>query len=110
VALDKESFEGVSTSIEKTELTRQELQQKLDAAKTQQERNELGQFATPPQLAHAILTFTRDLLSMNTPVRFLDPAFGTGSFYSAFLQTFPATHMRIMAKLPSNCGQQRRSP
>lgn len=93
MALDKESFEGVSTSIEKTELTRQELQQKLDAAKTQQERNELGQFATPPQLAHAILTFTRDLLFMNTPVRFLDPAFGTGSFYSAFLQTFPATHI-----------------
>ena len=34
----------------------------LDNAKTQAERNKLGQFATPPQLALAILDETRKVL------------------------------------------------
>lgn len=69
---------------------RLELQRKLDAAKTQEERNRLGQFATPTALAIDILACARDLLPETNTVRFLDPAFGTGSFYSALNHVFPA--------------------
>jgi len=61
----------------------------LDSAKTQTERNKLGQFATPAQLALAILDETRKFFGSEGKVRFLDPAFGTGAFYSALLATFP---------------------
>jgi adenine-specific DNA-methyltransferase len=69
------------------EEARQFLQARLDAAKTQAERNRLGQFATPLALAQEIVEFGLRLLEATCPIRFLDPAFGTGSFYSALLQT-----------------------
>ena len=56
------------------------LQIELDAHKSQAERNKLGQFATPTQLARDVLAYGLALLPKSTPVRFLDPAFGTGSF------------------------------
>ena len=65
------------------------LQSTLDEAKTQKERNRLGQFATPTLLADDVLTCARGLLPEGAPVRFLDPALGTGSFYSALLRAFP---------------------
>jgi predicted RNA methylase len=65
------------------------LQAELDSRKTQAERNRLGQFATPAALARDILGFASDLLSSGEPVHFLDPAIGTGAFYSALLHTFP---------------------
>jgi adenine-specific DNA-methyltransferase len=64
------------------ELNRLSLQAELDAGKTQIERNKMGQFATPTALATQVLQHGKDLLN-GQPVRFLDPAFGTGSFYSA---------------------------
>jgi adenine-specific DNA-methyltransferase len=63
---------------------RLELQTALDAAKSQAERNRLGQFATPPALAREMLAFVRRL-SNSEAIRFLDPAFGTGAFYYALL-------------------------
>lgn len=72
------------------ELLRLNVQARLDAAKTQEERNQLGQFATPTALATDILACARSLLSDSEKVCFLDPAFGTGSFYSALGHTFPA--------------------
>ena len=75
------------TSIEDRRLS---LQLVLDAEKTQAERNKLGQFATPAGLASDILTHARHLLPVDLPVRFLDPAMGTGSFYTAFRRVFPA--------------------
>ena len=66
------------------------LQKTCDDAKTQRERNRLGQFATPPALARTMLTLAKSLLPTRSPVRFLDPAFGTGSFYSALLEIFPS--------------------
>jgi hypothetical protein len=72
---------------------RLELQDRLDGLKTPGERNRLGQFATPTQLAVDMLAQARGLLADGEVVRFLDPAFGTGSFYSALGQTFP--HTRI---------------
>ena len=69
------------------------LQSRLDAEKTQTERNKLGQFATPTDLARDILRFGVDLLGDHLPIRFIDPAFGTGSFYSALLHTIPETRV-----------------
>jgi hypothetical protein len=70
------------------ELRRQQEQARLDALKTAQERNKLGQFATPPELALSIARYARSLQG-DRHLRFLDPAIGTGSFYSALLQVFP---------------------
>ena len=65
------------------------LQANLDAAKDRAERNRLGQFATPSRLAVDMLSYARTLLGQHTKVRFLDPALGTGAFYSALLDVFP---------------------
>lgn len=75
-------------NIESKEQERLIIQARLDGAKSQVERNRLGQFATPTALARDILTYARKLVGRKTPVRFLDPALGTGSFYSAFLNVF----------------------
>jgi adenine-specific DNA-methyltransferase len=78
------------TAIDLMESARLELQGQLDSAKTQTERNRLGQFATPTALAIDILSVAKSLLSPKLNVRFLDPAIGTGSFYSALLKVFPS--------------------
>jgi len=65
------------------------LQASLDAEKTQAERNRSGQFATPTALAEDILRYASTLVPPATKIRFLDPAIGTGSFYSALLKVFP---------------------
>lgn len=58
-------------------------QDRLDAQKTAAERNKWGQFATPPELAKSIARYALGLTNHDS-VRFLDPAVGTGSFFSAF--------------------------
>ncbi|MGD0788900.1 MAG: class I SAM-dependent methyltransferase [Terracidiphilus sp.] len=60
-------------------------QERLDARKTAAERNKCGQFATPPELARSIARYALAQMG-GTPVRFLDPAVGTGSFFSALCQ------------------------
>src|SRR5215210_5232142 len=76
-------------AIDATEAVRLTIQGKLDSAKTQAERNRLGQFATPTDLATDVLRCARTMMPQGTPIRFLDPAIGTGSFYSALLRVFP---------------------
>jgi adenine-specific DNA-methyltransferase len=71
------------------------LQQHLDAGKTQAERNKLGQFATPTVLARDILQFGLGLLGGETPIRFLDPALGTGSFFSALIHAVSLDRVEI---------------
>ena len=78
----------MTTLFSELERRRVELQASLDAHKTQQERNRLGQFSTPPALALDILKHAKSLLPCGENVRFLDPALGTGSFYSALLKSF----------------------
>lgn len=68
---------------------RQQEQTRLDSLKTAAERNKWGQFATPPQLALSLAHYAHSLIG-NAHVTFLDPAVGTGSFYSAVLQAFGA--------------------
>src|SRR5947208_2659757 len=78
------------SAIDTIEAKRLEIQTQLDSSKSQGERNKLGQFATPTPLAVQILECARRLHPVGTRVRFLDPAIGTGSFYSALLRAFPA--------------------
>jgi adenine-specific DNA-methyltransferase len=73
-----------------TDSQRLELQAQLDSQKTQEERNKLGQFATPSALAADILAYAKRLVSPRKRISFLDPAFGTGVFYSALLRAFPS--------------------
>ncbi|MFC1835825.1 hypothetical protein ACFL2Q_14070 [Thermodesulfobacteriota bacterium] len=72
------------------ETERLRLQVELDAAKTAAERNQLGQFATPYELAFDMLNYAKRLLLAKTGVYFFDPGFGTGTFYSALLSSFPS--------------------
>ena len=75
------------------EYRRLEIQAELDAAKDQAERNRMGQFATPTELAVEILRYAKRELDGET-IRFIDPAIGTGSFYSALLNVFPADRLK----------------
>ena len=71
------------------EKERTRIQAELDSQRTQRERNVMGQFATPGALAVEILRSARDLIrGRSGKLRFMDPAFGTGSFYSALLSVF----------------------
>lgn len=76
---------------------RSELQDTLDALKIQSERNRLGQFATPITLAIDILKYASTVFPENDQVRFLDPAIGTGVFYSALQTVF--TRQRVIEAL-----------
>lgn len=69
------------------------LQALLDSRKTALARNRLGQFATPGPLAMEMLRLCRTLLPSDMSVRFLDPAFGTGAFYSALLRSFSSAQI-----------------
>ena len=80
-------------TITTTESTRVLRQFQLDGAKTPTERNKLGQFATPTALAIDILKYAKTLLTVGQKIHFLDPAFGTGAFYSALLQQFPLSQI-----------------
>src|ERR1017187_9006607 len=61
------------------------LQRDLDSGRSSALRNRLGQFSTPTKLADDIVRESLRLTEPDAPIRFLDPAFGTGSFYSALL-------------------------
>ncbi len=80
-------------SIHSIEEKRRVLQATLDTKKSQAERNKLGQFATPQFLSKEIMEYTQTLFSSEKQIRFLEPAFGTGSFYTSFLSTFPTTRI-----------------
>jgi len=72
------------------EAQRLKLQAALDAGRSPAERNRMGQFATPSGLAQDVLRYAKSQLRRGERVRFIDPAFGTGSFYSALRSVFPA--------------------
>ena len=72
--------------------SRQAEQTRLDSLKTAAERNKWGQFATPFALALSLARYAHKALGEGT-LRFLDPAIGTGSFYSALSQAVPAKNI-----------------
>lgn len=74
--------------IEALETQRLGIQATLDGKKTADERNKMGQFATPSPLARDVLAHAKSLLAPGQRVRFLDPALGSGAFYAALLRVF----------------------
>ncbi len=66
----------------------------FDSQTTRLERNQLGQFATPNKLAVEIATYVDSLLADDEEIRFLEPAIGSGSFYSAILQAVDTSRLR----------------
>ena len=80
----------MTKSITKQEQRRLAVQAERDEVKDPAERNRMGQFATPTKLAVQIIEYAKGQLNETETVRFIDPAIGTGSFYSALLKVFPA--------------------
>lgn len=78
-----------ATDIEALEAQRLALQSRLDGGKTAEDRNRMGQFATPTALAREILAHGIRLLPEGEKIRFFDPGIGTGSFYSALRSVAP---------------------
>jgi hypothetical protein len=74
--------------IEDLERRRCAIQRRLDSGMSAAQRNRHGRFSTPPALALDMLSVARRALGREAPLRFLDPAVGTGVFYYAALETF----------------------
>lgn len=70
-----------------TEDIRYKNQIKIDSEKPRSERYKFGQFSTPRKLADEILEFSKSVTDFDE-VNFLDPAFGTGSFYTALMKSY----------------------
>lgn len=66
------------------ELSRYELQKKVDDQKSVEERRALGQFSTPYKLAKEIMVYCIQLLP-DKEFSFLEPSVGSGVFLSALL-------------------------
>ena len=74
---------GLYEIVEKKRLA---LQNELDLKKSPKERNALGQFATPFRLANDIIDYIlKNNFFVNETIHFLDPAIGTGAFFSAII-------------------------
>lgn len=73
---------------------RYELQCELDASKSQQERNEMGQFATPYKLACEIANYALTFFPKRKNIRVLEPACGTGVFFSALEHALGERHIK----------------
>ena len=75
------------------EAQRLALQEALDGQRDASVRNRMGQFATPTGLAVDIQRYAKIHFEQDERVRFLDPAIGTGAFYSALLDVFSRTRI-----------------
>jgi hypothetical protein len=70
-------------------MRRQAIQVEIDARKSAAERNRLGQFATPNDLAVEIARYVASVRGRShEPIFFADPSIGSGSFFSAALVAF----------------------
>jgi adenine-specific DNA-methyltransferase len=96
--------------IARLERARLAAQSALDAASSRSERNRLGQFATPTALARDVLRYATQLLTEPQPIHFLDPALGTGSFYSALRAVVPPDRVAAALgfELDPQCGTSAR--
>lgn len=75
---------GAIRNLSTIETKRMLLQTQIDDSKDIEERKRFGQFATPFKLAKEIISYGLTLQD-NKEISFLEPALGTGSFYSALL-------------------------
>jgi len=79
-----EAYEPTKPSV--TEQERFKLQLNVDGTKSPEERNVHGQFSTPYVLARQIVDRSLAELPLSEPILFLEPALGSGVFYSALMQ------------------------
>lgn len=79
---------GAVRDLSAIEAKRMQLQNQIDDSKCIEERRKFGQFATPFELAKEIVSYGLGVLNDNE-ISFLEPALGTGSFYSALLSEVP---------------------
>lgn len=88
-------------NLEATEVIRLSEQERIDKLKSPLERNQWGQFATPPQLALDIAKYAhkhwRSILKGKRQATFLDPAIGSGAFYYALRQVFSRDEVKLAA-------------
>ena len=77
------------------ENNRKKMQDGLDAQKTQKERNVMGQFSTPYQLALDMMQYMRKLIGSDS-VSFVEPSIGTGVFYSAYREVFKESQSHVL--------------
>jgi predicted RNA methylase len=77
------------------EKQRKEMQDGLDAQKTLKDRNVMGQFSTPYPLAFDIMQFMKSLVG-SEGASFIEPAIGTGVFYSAYREVFNDASHRVL--------------
>jgi len=75
-------------------------QVQLDERSSRERRNEMGQFATPPALADDIAAAVTRFCHQDR-IHFLEPAVGTGAFYSALLRNF--AYDRIASAVGVEC-------
>ncbi|WP_419918727.1 Eco57I restriction-modification methylase domain-containing protein [Candidatus Poriferisocius sp.] len=78
----------MNEAVSELEKQRLVIQDELDSQRDNTVRNYMGQFATPTTLAIDIQRFAKKHLDENEEIHFIDPAIGTGSFYSALMQVF----------------------
>ena len=79
----------IATMDNSVEIRRQAIQVNLDTRKSAAERNRLGQFATPNELAIDIARYVESVIGKTqSNIRFADPSIGSGSFFSAALSVF----------------------
>lgn len=84
----------IATMDNSVETRRQAIQANLDTRKSSAERNRLGQFATPNELAIDIARYVESVLGHTQgSIRFADPSIGSGSFFSAALAVFGSTRI-----------------
>ena len=82
----------VSRTYEGVEARRLTSKVALDADRNARERNEMGQFATPPALAEDIVEYLVNLEPRRS-FHFLGPSCGSGSFFSALLRCEAASRL-----------------
>lgn len=74
---------------EAQEASRADAQSAADTTKSAEERNRLGQFSTPFPVAFQMVGRALKALPSDVPVTFLEPALGSGVFFSALLRHAP---------------------
>jgi predicted RNA methylase len=89
------------------EARRAAIQREIDSTKSLEQRNRLGQYATPFALARQIVTSALAYLPSEKPVTFIEPALGTGVFYSALLSSLGSRsiHRSVGVELDADYAQ-----
>lgn len=77
---------GTIRNLKNIEQARSAMQETIDKKKDIEERRRFGQFSTPYELAKEIVSFGLSILDTDE-ITFLEPCIGSGTFYSALLNS-----------------------